>query len=201
MWLSNFSLNLFVAIPMAPINTGMIIHFSSTFVLSLYVNSFISFVLCSLLSDTSISWHCHVYQYACFFFLFFLNYYTWPICHNFSMCVCVCLLLDSTTLFHLHAQLLASACVYHFCVVSMLMLCILNNVNVHQLCHTKHSLFTKMGHPEGRWSIVSSCYLYNRHLLSCLPFKVFIFKIVYTNFPVLGFQCCTSCFCLDFSKF
>jgi len=46
-----------------------------------------------------------------------------------------------------------------------------------------------MGHPEGRWSIVSSCYFHFQQNLT--------FKIVYSNCLVLRCHYCTSCSCFS----
>jgi len=36
-----------------------------------------------------------------------------------------------------------------------------------------------MGHPEVKWSIVSSCCLHNRHLLSISFFKIYYYYYCY----------------------
>ena len=41
----------------------------------------------------------------------------------------------------------------------------------------KYSFFAKIGHPEVKWSIVSSCCLHNRHLLS-IAFIIIIIIII-----------------------
>ena len=41
---------------------------------------------CFLLHDVPVHRYCHTYQYTCFLFFVF-NYYIWPICCNFSVCV------------------------------------------------------------------------------------------------------------------
>jgi hypothetical protein len=48
--------------------------------------SFIFPVLFSPPPPISVRWYCLIYQYACFVFFVF-NYYIWPICHNFTVCV------------------------------------------------------------------------------------------------------------------
>ena len=80
---SKYVLKLLVTIPEAPVITGMIVHFRfhirciSTRKL-LYFNFF--------LHNISACRYCHIYQCACFLFCVF-NYYIWPVCCNFSVCV------------------------------------------------------------------------------------------------------------------
>jgi len=65
----------------------------------------------------------------------------------------------------------------------------------------KYLFFTKMRHPEVRWSIVSSCCLPNQQLLSVSSLQHFIFAIVCTDCLVLSSHYCTLCFFLNVSKF
>ena len=58
----------------------------STFVVSLHINSCILTPFRFLLHNISVCGYCHIYQCACFLFFVF-NYYIWPICCNFSVCV------------------------------------------------------------------------------------------------------------------
>ena len=51
-----------------------------------------------------------------------------------------------------------------------------NNNNNSLSCLVKYSFFAKMGHPEVKWSIVSSCCLHNRHLLSVSSLKILFLK-------------------------
>jgi len=114
MWISKFSLNLLLLFRRLLLLLTWTNISRSTLVSSLYVNSCISLVLCFLFSDIFVSWYCHIYQYARFF-LYFLNYCTWPICHNYTICV----LLYSTTLLRLHVGILVAISSSHFSVVSM----------------------------------------------------------------------------------
>jgi hypothetical protein len=75
-----------VAIPVAPIISGIIIHFIYTFYVSPYINSYILAFSFFLLHDISARTYCHIYQYMCFL-CFVFNYYIWPICFNFSVFV------------------------------------------------------------------------------------------------------------------
>ena len=84
---SKFYLKLFVTILVAPIITGTIVHFRfhirciSIHKLS-YLNFFsASFCTTFLFAGIATSISVHVFS----FFVF--NYYTWPICCNFSVCV------------------------------------------------------------------------------------------------------------------
>jgi hypothetical protein len=68
-WPQNCSLNLSVIIPVAPIITGIIIHFRfHTRCIPLHKLLYSSFFL--LLRDIALRWYCHVYQYASFLLLF-----------------------------------------------------------------------------------------------------------------------------------
>ena len=88
---SKFFLKLLVTIPVAPVITGIIVHFR----FHILCNS-IHKLLCLTsfplpFAQHSVCGYCHIYQCACFLFFVF-NYYIWPICCNFSLCV-YCLLL------------------------------------------------------------------------------------------------------------
>ena len=71
----------FVTIQLAPVVTGIIIHFMFP-VRCIYIYKFFRF----LLDDISVCEYCHISQYACFLFFVFI-YYIWPICRHFSVCV------------------------------------------------------------------------------------------------------------------
>ena len=58
-----------------------------------------------------------------------------------------------------------------------------------------------MGHPEVRWSIVSSCCLHNRLLLSISSFKILFLKKFCTNCLVLNRHYFIFSFSLNVSKF
>ena len=77
---SRFFFKLLVTIPVAPIITGTIVHFSFHIrcisIQKLLYFNFFSASFCT----------CHIYQCACFLFFVF-NYYIWPICCNFFVCV------------------------------------------------------------------------------------------------------------------
>ena len=89
-----------------------------------------------------------------------------PVGCNFSVCV-HCLISQQCNIF-LFMHWLGHVCVWiQFC----LGLCILNNAQI-LLCLIKYSFFTKMEHPEVRWSIVSSCFSHNHDLLSISSFKI-----------------------------
>ena len=101
----------------------------STIVLSLYANSCTSFVLCFLFSDIYVSWYCHIYQYACFFSIFeiiipgLFAITTLPV-YSFIPQHCYIFTLEYWL------QKVLPISLSFLCLV----LCILNNVNVHQLC-------------------------------------------------------------------
>ena len=86
---SKFFLKLLVTIPVAPIITSIIIHFRFhirciSIHKLLYFNFFSASFCTTFLSSgiaTSISVHVSV------FFFFVFNYYIWPICCNFYVCV------------------------------------------------------------------------------------------------------------------
>ena len=73
-----FFLKLLVSIPVAPIITGTIVHFRFHIrCISIHKLLYFNFFSASF---------CTIYQCACFLFFVF-NYYIWPICCNFSVCV------------------------------------------------------------------------------------------------------------------
>ena len=78
---SKFLFKAFVAIPVAPIITGVMILFifyicCISINKLLYFSSFPAFFCMTFLTATIAT-----YQYACFIYFVF-NYYIWPICHN-----------------------------------------------------------------------------------------------------------------------
>ena len=75
---SKFFLKLLVTIPVAPIITGTIVHFRFH-IRCICIHKLLYFNFFSASFATSIS--VHVFS----FFVF--NYYIWPICCNFSVCV------------------------------------------------------------------------------------------------------------------
>jgi len=55
--------------------------------LYLYIQILVfQFLFCFLLCDISVHKYCPIYQSVCVLFFVF-NYYIWPICRNFSICV------------------------------------------------------------------------------------------------------------------
>jgi hypothetical protein len=99
---SRFFLKLFVTIPLAPIITGIIVHFKfhirctrctrCTHCISipkfLYFN-FFSASFCTKFLSAGIATSISVLVFS----LFFFNYYIWPICCNLSVCVYCCIIL------------------------------------------------------------------------------------------------------------
>ena len=85
-WLPNFSLNILLLFQQSQLLPVQSYISCSTFIVSLFINCLFEFLLCIRLHDISVCWYCHNYQYACFL-VFVSNYYIWPICHNFSICV------------------------------------------------------------------------------------------------------------------
>ena len=94
---SKFSLAPLVTIPVAPIITGIIVHFRfhirCVSIHKLLYFNFFSASFCTIF----VCGYSHIYQSACFFFFIF-NYYIWPICCNFCVCVyCLIPLLSSSS--------------------------------------------------------------------------------------------------------
>ena len=80
---SKFFLKPLVTIPVAPIITGIVVHFR--FVVSLHIKSCI---LTSFPLPFAQHFCLRVLPHQCACFLFFVfNYYIWPICCKFSVCV------------------------------------------------------------------------------------------------------------------
>jgi hypothetical protein len=67
-------------------------------------------------------------------------------------------------------------------------------------CLITYSFFARMGHPDVRWSIVSSYSLHIRHLLSISSFKIFLLKVVFTDCLILSCHNYTLCLFLNVSK-
>jgi len=110
---SKFILKLLVTIPGAAVFTGTIVHFRfhilciSTHELLYFNFSSPSFLLSAVLSHLP----------ACMFSFFFVfNYYIWPICCNFSVCV-YCLIPQHCDI-SLSSHTGLGMCVYHLSVVS-----------------------------------------------------------------------------------
>ena len=84
---SKFFLKLVVTIPVAPIITGIIVHFRFH-IRCISIHKLLYFIFFStfLLHNISVCGYCHIFLCACFLFFVF-NYYIWPICCNFSVCV------------------------------------------------------------------------------------------------------------------
>jgi hypothetical protein len=61
----------FVAIPLAPVIISIILHFMLHIRVSIHKLLYVYLVSFSfLLRAISVRWYCHIYQYACVFFLF-----------------------------------------------------------------------------------------------------------------------------------
>jgi hypothetical protein len=131
----------------APVTTGKIIRFLFTIPLSFYLytqNFVFSFLFlylpfCSYLCAVPLRWYCHIHQYACFLFLFLIIIFG-----LFVLILYLCTPLDSITLIRLHVHILAWVCICTiFLSFRCSVLCILNNVNMNQLCRislSNHSL-------------------------------------------------------------
>ena len=117
----------FVTIPVSPVTTGIIVHFTFHIrfvsVHTLLYSSFFSASFCMAFVSAGVI----TSEYTLFLFSVF-NYFIWPICHNF-LCVCVR--------------------AYHFLSFWGVVLCVRITVNVHQLCRV--SLRTRSS-PE--WGIL-----------------------------------------------
>jgi len=92
---SKFFLKTFVTIPVAPVIAGILLrfrlHIHCIFVRKLLYFSFVSASFCTkfLSADTATSINIRV-------FLYVFNYYIWPICCNFSVCV-YCMIHNTVT--------------------------------------------------------------------------------------------------------
>jgi hypothetical protein len=121
---SKFFVKPFVTVPVAPVITGIILHFRFYIrCISLYMNSCI---LASFPLHFARHFCLQVLPHlsACvFFFLFVFNYCSWPICCNFSVCV-YCLIPQHCNIFLIIQCVCVHACVRacmrHLFVVSVL---------------------------------------------------------------------------------
>ena len=89
---SNFFLKLLVTIPVAPIIIGIIVHFRFHIrCISIYKLLYLNFFSLPFAQHfcQSVLPHLSVYMFS----LFVFNYYIWPICCNFTLCV-YCLILQ-----------------------------------------------------------------------------------------------------------
>ena len=167
---SKFFLKLLVTIPVAPIITGIIVHFRFQIhcicIHKLLYFNFFSASFCTAFLSAGIATSISVYVFSFLFLIIISGLF----CCNFTVCV----LLDSTTLWHLPLHTLAWVCVCICLWFHCLRLCILSNGNVYTLYRVSLNIRSspKMGHSEVKWSIVSSCCLHNRHLLSISSFKI-----------------------------
>ena len=197
---SRFVFKLFVTIPVAPVTTGIIIHF-------VFHSRCISITKCLYFNvSASFSWHFyplvlpHLSVFT--FSLICFNYYIWPICHNFS--ICVRLLIPS----HCHIFLFTywlcvclSVCP-NFLSFRRLVFCVLHNINVHQHYHVslrtraipKHSILIKL---------LSSLFISFTQVVftSTSSYKIVIFKVICTDRFVFSCHYCTFRFSLDVTKF
>ena len=100
---SKFFCKFLVSLPVAPVITGTIIHFRFHIrCISIHKLLWFSFVSTCFLHNISVCGYCHIYQCACFLFFVF-NYYIWPICCNFSVCVyCLIPLIIIIIIINLH---------------------------------------------------------------------------------------------------
>ena len=146
-------------------NLNFRFHIRSTSLYKLSYFKFFSASFCTTFLSASIATYTSVHVFDSLFF-----YYIWPIACSFSVCVyclvpqhrlCVCV----------------CVCVYHFSVGSML--CMLSIANVYILYQVLLNSFSspKWGIPKVKWSIVSSCCLHKRHLLSVSSFKILFLNL------------------------
>ena len=133
--------------------------------------------------DISVRGYCHVNQCACFLF-FVLNYRIWPICYNFSL-LCTAWF-HNTVIFSSSYTVCVCVCVCVY--VPLVVISTPTALHIEQCkcaqtlsCLITYSFFTKMGHPEVRWSIISSCRWHNRHLLSISSLKFDIQRTVHRD--------------------
>ena len=167
---SKFFFKLHVTIPVAPIITGTIVHFRfhirCSSVHKLLHFNFFSASFCTTLLSAGIATSISVHVFS--FFVF--NYYIWPICCNFSVCVYRLIPQHCDISLFILGMYVCTICLWFQC----LRLCILSNANVYKLYRV--SLNIRSSHPVVKWSIVSSCCLHNRHLLSISSFKILFLK-------------------------
>jgi hypothetical protein len=71
-----------------------------------------------------------------------------------------------------------------FVLFSCLISCILSDVYVCRLM--VYSFFAKMGHPDVQWSVVSSCSLHGRYLLTISCFTFLLLKVVCAECLILS---------------
>ena len=162
---SKFFFKLLVTIPVAPIITGTIVHLRFhirciSIHKLLYFNFFsASFCTTFLSAGTAITISVHVFSFLFLIIISGLFAVTY-------LSVCIAWFHNTVTSPSSHTGL--GMCVYPLSVVSIPKALHIEYCRCVQTlsCLIKYSFFAKMGHPEVKWSIVSSCCLHNRHLLS-----------------------------------
>jgi len=70
-----FLIKSFVTIPVAQITIGISIHFMFTFVVSLYVNSYMSYFPASFCVIRPVRWYCHVYYSVYIMFYYYHHHH------------------------------------------------------------------------------------------------------------------------------
>ena len=128
-----------------------LIHCTSVHKLLYFTFFSASFCMTSLSAHNATSISMNVFS----FFVF--NYYIWPICCNFP--VCVYPLIPYRCNIFMFTQWFGFLCVHTIYVILM------PSTQTDLLFLIKYSFFAKMGYPEVKWSTVSSCCLYNWYLL------------------------------------
>jgi hypothetical protein len=98
------------------------------------------------------------------------------VCERVCVCVCVCVSVCVSECVCESVWVWVCVCVWVWVSVCVCVwVCVCSTFLSFQCgasarsCLIKCYFFTRMGHPEVTWSIVSSCCLYNRHLLSVFP--------------------------------
>ena len=127
---SKFFLKLLATIPVAPIITGKIVHFRFHIrcisIHKLLYFNFFSASFCTTYLSAGIGTSIIVHIFSLLFLI---------IISGLFAVTSLCVLLDSTTLWHLPLHTLACACVCTICLwFQCLRLCILTSANVYKLC-------------------------------------------------------------------
>ena len=159
-----FFLKLLVTIPVAPIITGRIVHFRFHIrwisIHKLLYFTFFSASFCTTFLSAGIATYISVHAFPLLFLIIISGLFAVN-----SLFVCTAWFLNTVT--SPSSNTFLGMCVYHLSVISVPKALHIEQCKCVQTlsCLIKYSFFAKMGHPEVRWSVVSSYYYYYFRIL------------------------------------